>query len=188
MSPNETAARMDDPLWVPLLTHYQPGGSAAEIDGERMAAHIKAIRPSVRQFLLAGSTGDGWEIDSEAFRAITALVLRADVFEGTHILFGVLRPTTDEVVDRAQELERDLAQNGMPAGEFIGLTVCPPVDPAATQERSWNGQQRTSRCINCHRSPAAALRRRQCAGWPGTSGSSCSRIPAEKIPWPELAS
>ncbi|MBV8458472.1 MAG: dihydrodipicolinate synthase family protein [Acetobacteraceae bacterium] len=125
---------MDDPLWVPLLTHYQPGGSAAEIDGERMAAHIKAIRPSVRQFLLAGSTGDGWEIDSEAFRAITALVRRADVFEGTHILFGVLRPTTDEVVDRAQELERDLAQNGMPAGEFIGLTVCPPVDPAATQD------------------------------------------------------
>jgi 4-hydroxy-tetrahydrodipicolinate synthase len=134
MSASDTATRMDDPLWVPLLTHYRPRGSATEIDGERMAAHIKAIRPSVRQFLLAGSTGDGWEMDQDAFRAITALGRRADVFEGTRILFGVLRPTTDEVVDRAQELERDLAQNGLPAGEFIGLTVCPPVDPTATQD------------------------------------------------------
>jgi 4-hydroxy-tetrahydrodipicolinate synthase len=84
---------MDDPLWVPLLTHYRPRGSATEIDGERMAAHIKAIRPSVRQFLLAGSTGDGWEMDQDAFRAITALGRRADVFEGTRILFGVcVRP------------------------------------------------------------------------------------------------
>ena len=88
MSSSETATRMDDPLWVPLLTHYRPRGSAADIDGERMAAHIKAIRPGVRQFLLAGSTGDGWEIDPEAFRAITALARRADVFEGTRILFG----------------------------------------------------------------------------------------------------
>jgi dihydrodipicolinate synthase/N-acetylneuraminate lyase len=130
----ETATRMDDPLWVPLLTHYRAGGGKTVVDAERMAAHIKAIRPGVRQFLLAGSTGDGWEIGPDAIAAMTSLARRADVFDGTRILFGALRPTTQEVVDRARELERDLAENGAPAGDFVGLAVCPPIDPTASQD------------------------------------------------------
>ncbi|MBS3808941.1 MAG: hypothetical protein KGY38_02150, partial [Desulfobacterales bacterium] len=48
-------------LWCPLLTHYTKGGA---LDKKRIAAHIKHIRPWVPAFLVPGSTGDGWEMDS----------------------------------------------------------------------------------------------------------------------------
>ena len=58
MSPApESRALAADPLWVPLLTHYR-GDAPAAVDHARMAAHVASLRPSVRQFLLAGSTGD----------------------------------------------------------------------------------------------------------------------------------
>ena len=50
-----------DRLWVPLLTHYRRTAAAVEADPDRIGAHVAFIRPSVRQFLIAGSTGDGWD-------------------------------------------------------------------------------------------------------------------------------
>ncbi|WAP67868.1 dihydrodipicolinate synthase family protein [Jiella pelagia] len=50
------------------------------------------------------------------------------------ILFGVLRPTTDEVVARLEQLERRLAADADLAARFRGVAVCPPVDPAASQD------------------------------------------------------
>lgn len=125
-----------DALWVPLLTHYRTGeksGGAARVDAGRMAAQVRAISPAVRQFLLAGSTGDGWELEFEAFMEIVRLSRRADVFGGSKVLYGVLRPTTEEVVDWAVRLEAALASDGAPAGEYAGLAVCPPIDEAADQ-------------------------------------------------------
>jgi 4-hydroxy-tetrahydrodipicolinate synthase len=125
-----------DALWVPLLTHYRTGaksGSPARVDGERMAAQVRSISPAVRQFLLAGSTGDGWELDFDAFMDIVDLSRRQDVFGATRILYGVLRSTTEEVIDWAVRLEASLAQDGAPAGEYDGLAICPPVYPGANQ-------------------------------------------------------
>ncbi|MEA3155987.1 MAG: 4-hydroxy-tetrahydrodipicolinate synthase [Betaproteobacteria bacterium] len=125
-----------DALWVPLLTHYRAGaksGSAGRVDPERMAAQVRAISPAVRQFLLAGSTGDGWELDFDAFMDIVDLSRRQDVFRGTRILYGVLRPTTEEVVDWAVRLEASLAEDGAPASEYAGLAICPPIDAGANQ-------------------------------------------------------
>lgn len=135
MSATGQPAADTDPLWVPLLTHYRREGSGVTVDAERMAAHVNAVQPAVRQFLLAGSTGDGWEIDPERFAQIVALTRRADVFGKPRILFGALRPTTEEVVAWAKALERDLAQNGPPAGDFAGIAVCPPIEPEASQEK-----------------------------------------------------
>jgi 4-hydroxy-tetrahydrodipicolinate synthase len=56
-----------DRLWVPLLTHYCQTSGSVKADPERMGAHLAYIRPSVRQFLIAGSTGDGWEMNFETF-------------------------------------------------------------------------------------------------------------------------
>ncbi|MBV8589974.1 MAG: dihydrodipicolinate synthase family protein, partial [Acetobacteraceae bacterium] len=126
--------RIADPIWVPLLTHYQGGGGNVVVDSARMAAHIRAIQPSVKQFLLAGSTGDGWEIGLDQFLEIVRLTRRADVFGDCRLLFGALRPTTGEVVAWAQALERNLAEEGRPAGEYAGIAVCPPIDADANDD------------------------------------------------------
>lgn len=122
-----------DALWVPLLTHFRESERGLAIDAGRMSAQIRAMQPDVRQFLLAGSTGDGWELDLDQFRDLIKLARRADVFKGTRILFGILRPTTEEVIARAQVLERSLQADGALAAMYVGLTICPPVDAGASQ-------------------------------------------------------
>lgn len=124
---------MADRLWVPLLSHYRQGEGGVTIDMERVAAHVGAIRPDVGQFLLAGSTGDGWEFGWDTMREIVDLSRRSDLFDGTRVLFGALRPTTDEVVAWAKAIEDDIRTHGCPAGSYEGLAVCPPVDPDADQ-------------------------------------------------------
>ena len=123
-----------DRLWVPLLTHFRRDGGGTLVDGERMVAHVRVLRPSVRQFLLAGSTGDGWELGEGHFDDVVRLARRADAFAGCRLLIGVLRPDTETVIAWARRFERGLAEEGVPAGEHVGLAVCPPVNPGASQD------------------------------------------------------
>jgi 4-hydroxy-tetrahydrodipicolinate synthase len=127
------AGSKTDRLWVPLLTHYCQTAGAVRADLERIGAHVAHIRPSVRQFLIGGSTGDGWEMSFEAFLDLVRLTRRRDLFDGTKLLFGALRPTTEGVIEWAQRLEANLEQEGEVAGEYVGLAVCPLVDPEANQ-------------------------------------------------------
>jgi 4-hydroxy-tetrahydrodipicolinate synthase len=122
-----------DRLWVPLLTHYRRTEESVKADPERIGAHLAYIRPSVRQFLIAGSTGDGWEMSFETFLDLVQLTRHRDLFDGTKLLFGALRPTTDGVIEWAQRFEADLEQEGGVAGEYVGLAVCPPIDSHADQ-------------------------------------------------------
>lgn len=121
-----------DRLWVPALTHYRLENGRAVLDAARTGAHIRAMQPAVRQFLLAGSTGDGWQMTLDQVKAVAALTGDAGTFAGTRFLVGALRPETADVVAFAVEIERALdAVKG--AGTFAGLAVCPPVAAAATQ-------------------------------------------------------
>ena len=130
----QSRALPDDPLWMPLLTHYRMDQGIA-VDQGRMAAHIASLRPHVRQFLLAGSTGDGWELDASHLLDLVRLSRDGRVFDSScRVLFGILRRTTDEIVEWAAMLERTLKAEGMPAAPFAGFAVCPPVDPQASQE------------------------------------------------------
>ncbi len=122
-----------DRLWVPLLTQYRRQGSAVEIDQDRTAAHLSFIRPWVRQFLLAGSTGDGWEMSLEQLLVLVRMTSRPELFQGTRFLVGALRPTTEGVVEWARAIESALGEIKAPAGEYCGLAVCPPVDANASQ-------------------------------------------------------
>jgi 4-hydroxy-tetrahydrodipicolinate synthase len=126
-------APQDDRLWVPLLTQYRRQGSAVEIDPDRIAAHLSFIRPWVRQLLLAGSTGDGWEMSLDQLLSLVRLTSRPELFEGTRFLVGALRPTTEGVIEWAQAVEREIEEMKSPAGEYRGLAVCPPIDANATQ-------------------------------------------------------
>ena len=41
-------------LWCPTLTHYTDG---ARLDPARLGAHLRALQPWVKGFLIPGSTG-----------------------------------------------------------------------------------------------------------------------------------
>ncbi|EAU39889.1 dihydrodipicolinate synthase [Fulvimarina pelagi HTCC2506] len=120
-----------DPLWVPILTHYTPDGS---IDARRMLDHWNSLIPHVRQVMLAGSTGDGWELDDERFDALIDLGDSPDLPEGAALLFGILRPTTDEVIDRFKHLESRLGAHPRLKSRLRGVAICPPVDANANQD------------------------------------------------------
>ena len=99
-----------------------------------MKAHVRALRAHVRQFLIAGSTGDGWEIGEPAFRDLARLSLDPDVFgPETRVLFGALRPTTGEVIEHIAVLEEMLGAEPQRAARIAGVTVCPPVGSTITQ-------------------------------------------------------
>jgi 4-hydroxy-tetrahydrodipicolinate synthase len=121
-----------DRLWVPLLTHYRKSGSLIEVDVERTAAHLSFIRPWVSQLLLAGSTGDGWEMRPEQLLDVLHLA-EHKALRGGRFLVGALQPTTDAVIERARAIEDALQKAQRRTGEYCGLAVCPPVDAGASQ-------------------------------------------------------
>ncbi|MBO0664513.1 dihydrodipicolinate synthase family protein [Jiella sp. MQZ9-1] len=133
MYPPPSASCLADPLFVPVLTHYRieaPGG----IDAGRMLAQIRHIRSSVRQVMLAGSTGDGWELKDSAFDALIDLAATQDIVAlDLSLIFGALRPTTEAVIARLQHLENRLSQDATLKARVSAAVICPPVDPDASQ-------------------------------------------------------
>lgn len=127
-------AEVGDLLWVPLLTHYASDGSGL-VDPRRMIAHLTSIRESVGQIMLAGSTGDGWELDDRGFDALIDLAASADMQAlDPQLLFGILQTSAAEVVARLHHLEARLEASPDLKKRFRGVAVCPPVNPAASQE------------------------------------------------------
>ena len=134
MIPEPHASRLADALFVPVLTHYA-AGSAGTVDPARTFAHIRAIRPHVRQIMLAGSTGDGWELANPGFDALIDLAASTDMAELDPVLvFGALRPTTEAVIARLAHLEARLSKDTELAARTSCAVVCPPVDAGASQE------------------------------------------------------
>lgn len=118
-----------DPLWVPLLAHYHAGG---DLDHSRMEAHLNEVSSQVTQIMLAGSTGDGWEIDDRRFQALIEFAAQK-VAGRVRVMFGALAPDTASVIARIRMVEERLSQEPGLSQRYVGVTVCPPVDPEATQ-------------------------------------------------------
>lgn len=118
-----------DPLWVPLLTHYSDCG---DIDHVRMTAHLEQVAADVSQIMLAGSTGDGWELDDRGFQSLIDFASRSATGK-IRIMFGALAPNTETVIARIKMIEDRLPLEPDLRQRYVGVTVCPPVDPEATQ-------------------------------------------------------
>lgn len=121
-----------DPLWVPVLAHYRPEDPPS-LDGERVLAHLASLAPSVRQLLVAGTTGDGWGMSPQVFADWMALLADPRLADlSLKVMIGILEPTTEAVIEKARQVEAMIAERPLAVG-FAGLTVCPPVDENASQ-------------------------------------------------------
>ncbi len=122
-----------DPLWCPLLTHYIVRHGRVTVDPRRMAAQLRSLCPYVRQFLLGGSTGDGWNLDPQQSNDLVSFAAHEAYWpRGLRFLIGVLAASTPEVIRRATAVVGRLGDGRAPG--FVGVAVCPPVKPGATQE------------------------------------------------------
>lgn len=129
-------------LWCPSLTHFRDDGS---LDRERMRAHLRAMMPHVRGFMLPGSTGEGWELsEAEALDLVAFMAgeLRA---AGGHLLVGALRPTASETLRAMEQALARLGEDalaGPPRSAFVGFTVCPPAGADLPQDALRAGLER----------------------------------------------
>lgn len=125
--------KTDDLLWVPVLTHYADGPELLP-DRQRMAAQLASIGEDVHQIMLAGSTGDGWELNDAQFDALIDFAASLDdgaapgaSASRVRVLFGLLRPTTEGVLARLRHLQKRIAADDGLKRRVEGVAVCPPV-------------------------------------------------------------
>ncbi|MEX0957815.1 MAG: dihydrodipicolinate synthase family protein [Burkholderiales bacterium] len=126
-------------LWCPLVTHYADGGG---VDRERMRAHLVHLSPHVGGFLIAGSTGDGWEMDDAEAGALIECVTDEIRTLKRKALVGALRYETEAVLRSiADSLARLKRRSGatddweaMIRSSVSGFTVCAPHGKEKTQD------------------------------------------------------
>lgn len=117
-----------DSLWAPLIGHYSGG----QLDRARIDAHVGAIRGDVCQYLLGGTTGDGWQLDDALIEAWIDLCT-TPAWRGLTVLLAAFGADTGAVIKRAQLLETRIARTPL-AARFAGITICAPIKPDATQD------------------------------------------------------
>lgn len=118
-------------LWCPMIVHYTP---EKQIDLDHMEKHMRFMVPFVKSFLLFGSAGDGWELDSSEKELLLSACIEWSKRYGIRMLLGVLQPEAGECRrEIAKWLEwlkayahtRDTAQAMLHCG-VVGFTVCAP--------------------------------------------------------------
>lgn len=125
-------------LWCPLLTHYDDQG---RIDARRIASQLDFLAPSVRGFLVPGSTGDGWQLSDTETRALLEVVIGLARERGLHLLIGVLKPDAAAMqafmADTLAWLKRRAGTTdtleALHQAAAIGFTFCAPHGAALTQ-------------------------------------------------------
>ncbi len=136
-----------DTLWCPLLTHYIVRHGRVTVDPRRIVAQMRNVVPHVSQFLVAGSTGDGWNLDPQQFNDLLLFTARDAYWTiDSKFLFGALAPTTSDVIRRGHTIISKLGEDRVPG--FIGIAVCPPVNPKATQDEIREHYDRICHALN----------------------------------------
>lgn len=129
-------------LWCPSLTHFRDDGS---LDRERMRAHLRAMMPHVRGFMLPGSTGEGWELSGAEALDLVAFMAEELRLAGGHLLVGALRPTASETLRAMEQVLARLGEDALaapPRSAVAGFTVCPPTGADLEQDALRAGLER----------------------------------------------
>ena len=123
-----------DPLWVPVLSHYDDRPTP-RLDQAGVRDHLRHLSPHVTQYLIAGTTGDGWEMPDPVLDDWLDLLTEPGVLGPRHrILIGAFAASTEDVIERARRIERRVGEAALGA-RYAGLTLCAPVQADADQER-----------------------------------------------------
>lgn len=125
-------------LWCPLLTHYDDSG---RIDLARSRRQLDFLAPSVRGFLVPGSTGDGWQLSDDETQELLAGVVEIAVERRLALLIGVLKPTGSAMHEATTRTMRWLQRRAgtddpvtaLRAASVAGFTYCAPHGAALTQ-------------------------------------------------------
>ena len=145
-----------DPLWVPLITHYDQSPQP-RLDRARTEDHLRHITPQVRQYLVAGTTGDGWEMSDRVLADWLDFAQTSRVLTPAHkLLFGAFGTTTEAVIERARAIERAV-EAGPLAATYAGLTLCAPVsaDAGASDDGQAEIADHFRRILSATTSPVA---------------------------------
>jgi dihydrodipicolinate synthase/N-acetylneuraminate lyase len=95
---------------------------------------MKWLEPSVKQFLVCGTTGDGWILSDKLINNwLEILTEKNFLSDQNKILFGAFGNTTKDVLHRAKLIENYLINHKCEAN-FFGLTLCAPVNEKITQK------------------------------------------------------
>ena len=125
-------------LWCPLLTHYDDRGV---IDRSRIAAHLRHLSPHVNAFLIAGSTGDGWEMDDREIRQLFDIALNEAQRLNLYLLLGALKTEAAPLSSiretegwiESRTAERDPLR-ALAKAQVCGFTICGPRGKELSQE------------------------------------------------------
>src|SRR4030095_7507490 len=135
-------------LWCPLLTHYDDRGG---IDRSRIAAHLRHLSPHVNAFLIAGSTGDGWEMDDRETRQLFDIALNEAQKLNLYLLLGAVKTEARAALNSIRETEgwiesrtaeRD-ALRALAKARVCGFTHCGPRGQGTAEEET----RRALRCV-----------------------------------------
>lgn len=127
-------------LWCPLLTHYTADG---RLDLDRMRRHLDYLQASVKGYLIPGSTGDGWQLSDPEVRSLLEFAVDEAVKRKVHLLIGVLKPTTEEMLRTIDDTTAWLCRRTGASNEtealmrssVCGYTVCPPNGRELSQQQ-----------------------------------------------------
>ncbi len=125
-------------LWCPLLTHYDDAG---EIDFTRIGRQLDFLAPSVRGFLVPGSTGDAWQLSAGQTQSLLAGMVEMAAERHLALLIGVLEPTGSAMhasMRRTMEWLQQRAATDDPiaalcSASVAGFTYCAPHGAELTQ-------------------------------------------------------
>ena len=124
------------PLWAPLLTPYLDGGR--DVDVTRWHRHQQVVRAHTPLWIVAGTVGDGWDLDDRQFAQLLAASCAPPgrELQGRR-LFALFGPTTDAVLNRLHALHAALGTSANASfgenlerlvdQEVIGIAVAPPI-------------------------------------------------------------
>lgn len=126
-------------LWCPPIIQYDGCG---RLDKQRTHSQLQFLCRSVKTFLLFGSTGDGWELDSQEKREMLRFYAGEADALGFLMLIGVLEPEKGDAAERIgewvdwmkREAGTNVAEEALKRFHVCGFTVCAPRGEGLSQK------------------------------------------------------